>query len=193
MNTVKLTVRPCWNPYYINNQQVQEIRFYQDGKVLNDCTLPQGYFPTSVSCNRRPADDIEAMDIEIRRTVTAGMKGKKAFYIASEKTLYLNTALFESFEVLGEQEANKIGDTKYFANFFNITTTLDGKKDTYRIQAGHYTGNSKEGKYHTGKYDIEKFFAKRDVENSRELAELLVDNKDEVIRMLNDTQASTSC
>ncbi|MDK9793317.1 hypothetical protein [Vibrio sp. D431a] len=139
MKTNCLSVRSdYYNPYIFDGVDVKEICFYKDGKVLKNCSLKAGYFPSAIAMNRLSAPEIESIKIVKQRTVEAGLKSGNAFFIKASQTVYFNVDSFKHFEFLGKQKAITVNNVDRFAYFFEIETSLDGVDGIHRIQCSFY-------------------------------------------------------
>ncbi len=145
----KLRNEVCMNPYYIMNNQVNSIIFYDESGVI--VASGRGWF------GNNKIDIIELNELELVRKNKLNLTKSEHFYIKSEKTnSYNNDVYYDVYvyvpksrlevEYLGEQVACDFDDRKHYGNFFNITATfqneLDRKKyehKTKKFMTAYYT------------------------------------------------------
>jgi hypothetical protein len=125
MTTNKVSTRPAFNPYIIEDGQVIDIVFYKHDTQEIIGNTGNGWVCPHDRSNNDGNSVLEA--IEYVRTTPAGvpkaMRAGKSFYVClkgKQRRLYVSTADLPKFHHHGEDLATRTEDTEFYGNFISF-------------------------------------------------------------------------
>jgi hypothetical protein len=124
----KLTTHPMYNPYYVDDREVNKIIFYKDGKELVSTKWfdsGNNIYPTIY------------FDFEIKRKNKVDMSTKQAFYVKAKKDWYDKESVYDLYipaefvglEELGEKVFIETDTYTSYCNHFRVHIFADGLHD----------------------------------------------------------------